>query len=288
MIEFNIELINTGGQLLSSRSTKQIDLLSQLNRSSSHFFLLSETRKSIATPNSGPGYRKKVNDLLKKWTAITEGGGGLLSTTGQTGILWKSLSSTNIRVEEIPHQHNQKRITDIYIYMDNYKLRLTSVYAPTTDKQVSEKFFPKLIEEFSSNETANTPWAIGGDWNCVLDPSLDQTSHTTVDPPQTLRCLQEFLLRHSLADSYRSFYPKKRAYTNQASASPSKRRLDRLYVNPPLIGMLRKVKIGDRPHPDTHHQYTCVFADKLLESGPGTWKGKNSLLSNKAHCTRIY
>lgn len=277
MVSFNIELINTGRSLQNNTAS----FLSKLKNNSSNIFFLSETKDPLFTDPAS------VRHWLQLWNDLT-GGYGVIPASGRSGILWKFDDHSDISFTINDHPSLNDRVTDIYLSFQDYKIRLTAVYAPTTDLQSSSKdenqlektFFSRLRDTLCQDGVEELPWALGGDWNCVLDATLDQVgSSSRPDPPSTRQSLQYLLSHHGLKDSYRHFYPKKIDYTNDAAAHYAKRRLDRLYLSADLLGLLQRSEILTRQKTSTHRHYRCTFADRDCTQGRGVWKGKHTLLS---------
>ncbi|KAA8899386.1 hypothetical protein TRICI_006351 [Trichomonascus ciferrii] len=191
----NIRLVNAGG--MPENSSR---LYEQLMRSRSNIFFISETLSPTSPNHSG---------LLEQWADD-----------------WKQIT------EVLTPTILRHRITDIKITVDGKPIRLTAIYAPvssaqrpgnhgedTPDPTSDGQFYQTLTEtlgpsndELTAAETI--PWAIGGDWNCVLDPMLDQEDHSTTDQPTSINLQNKFMADLSMMDTYRAFYPKKKEFTN--------------------------------------------------------------------------
>lgn len=109
------------------------------------------------------------------------------------------------------------------------RIYIGSVYAPASDRQQRGPFFLRLQEHLSEIEERLRPDQIvlGGDWNCVLNPSLDR-SRELVHGEMGQRELNDMLASANLTDAFRTLNPTLRAYTHDAAGVRS--RLDRFYM----------------------------------------------------------
>ena len=157
-----------------------------------------------------------------------------------------------------------------------------NIYAP------SARDCPEFFDEvFHQMATFNCDyWVLGGDFNLVLDASLDRVNGATYKPLATQK-VHEGLVNFELVDIWREKYPEDRKYTwfrNQDFTSGS--RIDMFLVTDCLRNKTDKVDI--KPMILTDHSICTLDLDlSTTKRGPGLWKFNNTLLEDEVFCSKV-
>ena len=85
---------------------------------------------------------------------------------------------------------------------------LVSVYAPNWDDHNFVKSLFSTIPDMNSHLLI-----LGGDMNCVIDPTLDRSSSRTVAPSKTAQTLSAFMDHYGYVDPWRFLHPSARQYS---------------------------------------------------------------------------
>ncbi|KAK9367157.1 Endonuclease/exonuclease/phosphatase, partial [Lipomyces kononenkoae] len=167
---------------------------------------------------------------------------GLFAAENPTAIIWKDSAgigpplAVNPFTRFFPPPH---RTTDMVISLNDVPTHLMAVYAPVGQSERID-FFELFYDQLDTIHYRQHIW--GGDWNCVLEDTLDSTlPPSTLDPSRVLldRCLQAV----QASDSYRMLYPTARGVTNFMRANVAERRLDRIYLTGPLQASLSEADV---------------------------------------------
>ena len=123
------------------------------------------------------------------------------------------------------------------IYADlnigSLSLRLVNIYAPNTDS-------PQFFEGINAliNENTMDYFVICGDFNLVLDPSLDSSNYVSINNPRAHQTLIESLKVHNLKDVFRYFHPDVRRFTWRRRKPLKQARLDYCIVSHPFTDLI--------------------------------------------------
>ncbi|CAH2284859.1 Hypothetical predicted protein [Pelobates cultripes] len=88
------------------------------------------------------------------------------------------------------------------------QVTLANIYAPNTDQGSFARSCLNKLEAFAEGMVI-----IGGDWNMVLDHSIDSTTHTMDKRRHQRTLLANALFAHQLMDCWRITHPQDRDYT---------------------------------------------------------------------------
>jgi len=143
-------------------------------------------------------------------------------------------------------------------------LRLINVYAPSGSARRTERenFFNTELPTFFYTAPSHT--IIGGDFNCILNPT-DTTSTF-----QTSRALSEIVTRLALIDTWTQD-PLRPTYTHHHPTRATQ--IDRLYVSPDLVQ--RKSRIEIIPAAFTDHHVVVLHVtiqEQTIRRGLRRWK----------------
>ena len=174
-------------------------------------------------------------------------------------------------------------ILDVSIFDKRYTV--SNIYGPSSKD--SPDFFTNIFE-IVKNVNVTNQILMGGDWNVILDPSMDARNYLSYNSrPNSRKLIKEMMENNDLVDIYRSVYPSKKAYTWRKFNTIKQSRLDYFLLSDSLVPNVRHVDI--LPGYRSDHSIICVFlnADQGNECRKSYWKFNNSLLKDKSYVEKI-
>ena len=130
----------------------------------------------------------------------------------------------------------QGRILHAIIEVDKQKFQILNVYAPNRPNQR-----PSFFSNVSQFVQPNLPLILGGDFNMVLDASLDRNGGTpSNDHISGSIELSNIIKEHQLLDVWRHIHKTKRIYTWSSPDNKIHSRLDRIYISKQNINKIHK------------------------------------------------
>ncbi|SCV71373.1 BQ2448_2961 [Microbotryum intermedium] len=243
-------------------------------------FLLREIGRS--TPERVAQWTQKCRDL--KLSA-------LFTSLNNTAILWKSDSPVVTIDPESPSNFLRAsfslpdRISDATFRVGDSKVRIVSIYAPSSDKPDKKRFLSHLsttLRRAMRDDPSPPALLTGGDWNCVESQHLDsENKNGTNYGGQEMR---DLVTANNLSDVYRLHHPKERHTTNR-SAPGTCRRLDRIYVSPDWVDLFHDHKTWAPVLKSTHSMVVARFqVPGAIDIGPGKFKLGLHVIEGDATC----
>ena len=110
---------------------------------------------------------------------------------------------------------------------------IVSLYGPNRD---DPEFYAELEERINDVGFENV--IIGGDWNLVLDYTLDYYNHKHHNNIKAQEQVNNLMINLDLLDIWRIFYPEMRRYTWRRNTSLQQSRLDFFLISDQLNGVL--------------------------------------------------
>lgn len=173
----------------------------------------------------------------------------------------------------------EKSITDNegrYILLSGFlygeHVLIGCIYAPTA---YEPQFFPKLLADISSLSCDLI--LLGGDFNCVLDPSIDQSPPRGTKLRKSLR-LSEFCKDLELFDVWRSVHRSGKDYTFFSQPHKTFSRIDLFLSSQGILDRTRDCSIGSRTLSD-HSPITIIVHPPYRDPYSRQWRLNPSLLS---------
>ena len=172
------------------------------------------------------------------------------------------------------------RMIHVRIVLNDITYELINIYAPNT--HILQKYFYQKMSSYLKHcdkfEYNNT--IIGGDFNVILDPTLDRKGGNFVktnlyqDIIDIIHSVTEEL---DLTDIWRKLYPEKRQFTWRQKNPPISSRLDIWFISANLEYYLKNIDIYPSIRSDHSSIFLCL---ENFESnkGNGYWKLNNSFL----------
>ena len=174
------------------------------------------------------------------------------------------------------------RFMILYCTINNHKVLLANVYAPNDDD-------PQFISAFVKEVTKFTPeyHIIGGDFNLVLDPTIDRQGQTSSTHKHTLQRLQDFMNAHELIDIWRETHLDKLEFTwYRMKPKPTFARLDFFLISDHLKQFVDHCTIRTGQKTD-HAVVKLKLNFATTPRGPGYWKLNTSLLHDKEYIDKM-
>ncbi|SGY96826.1 BQ5605_C035g11364 [Microbotryum silenes-dioicae] len=264
----------------TNEDRKCASLFSNLRSHNADVFLLSETGRP--SPERVAQWTQECQDL--KLSA-------LFTPFNNTAILWKSNSVVIPFDPESPPNTLRAsfsfpdRVTDATFCVGDSKVRVVSIYAPSSDKPDKKRFLSHLsttLRQVVRDKPSPPALLVGGDWNCIESQPLDsENQNGTNYGGQEMRNLAT---ANNLFDAYRLHHPKGRATTNH-SAPGTCRRLDRIYVLPDWVNLFHDHKIWAPVLKLTHSMVVARFqVPGAIDIGPGKFKLGLHMIEGDATC----
>ena len=163
---------------------------------------------------------------------------------------------------------------------------LVNIYAPnTTNEQITYfEALRKQIEDIENN--ADHKILMGGDYNIVLDTTLDSSGGNPIRR-NSVPVVENIMLENDLVDIWRIRNPAIKRFTWRQKSPIIQRRLDYWIVSDSLQDEVEKVEIITAIKTD--HSAIVLKINTLNEQprGPSFWKFNNSLLENENYVDMI-
>ncbi|KAJ8020861.1 hypothetical protein HOLleu_40564 [Holothuria leucospilota] len=126
---------------------------------------------------------------------------------------------------------------------------------------------------------------MGGDWNCVLDPSLDCDGYLP-DNPMARNAIVSLLNDHQLNYPYRVIHTNKKAYTWRKLNPFKQARLDYFLISNELLPVLDSIDISLGYRSD-HSLVNIKFVFNKQSPGRPYWKFNTSLLRDNEYVNLV-
>ena len=254
----------------ASRYEKQKDVFNYLRKKDLDIILLQETHIKGESENyirSIWGYNCFVC--------------GSSSASKGVAILFKNTFSYKIH-NIIKDQEGCYLMLDISIFDSRYTI--ANIYGPSDrdNPDFFENIF-QIIEQIGNRQVLTA-----GDWNTILDPSIDTRNYRNTNPkPRSRQIIKTKMENLDLVDIYRKVYPSKRAYSWRKFNTIQQSRLDYILLSDSLIEKVGNVDIIPGYRSD-HSIVTVSLIDINLKNKTRSyWKFNNSLLKDKIYVDNI-
>lgn len=155
---------------------------------------------------------------------------------------------------------------------------LACCYAPTQDRPHEQAAFMDSFEA-ALDEMSGVNLILGGDLNCIIDPTMDKNSPARLPAAsdQHRNRLRTLMENHNLLDIYRIRFPKRKTYTFRRGAYAS--RVDLILLSTHLSESASPLMVTAGAHSD-HSMVSLLLENSVRTRGPGLWKLNPSLLEN--------
>lgn len=171
-----------------------------------------------------------------------------------------------------------KLVLDITI--NGKRMTLINIYGPNRD---TPEFFSGIKTDIQKSEN---PVILAGDFNLVLDPSIDLLNYKNVNNPQARNKVIEIIAECGLIDCWRKLNAEKQSFTWTQPNSNKRARLDYFLISEDFFSDIDEVNILPGYRTD-HSMILLSFKFNKFSRGHSYWKFNNSLLKDSTYVTEI-
>ena len=187
------------------------------------------------------------------------------------------------KIDDIYRDINGRYVI-IKVTIDDYSYCLANIYAPNSD---DPEFFRNVFGIINQIESVFT--IVGGDYNLVLNSSLDWNKESSYNPKawDTLLTLME---EHNLVDIWRARFPNDKKFTWCKYDSTHRNFrwscIDYFLVSESMMNGI--VKCGIQPGVFSDHSIISLDVEvEKSKRGPGYWKCNDEQLNDRKFCTYV-
>lgn len=167
------------------------------------------------------------------------------------------------------------------ITIESQRITLVNLYGPNTDNPTFYENIFKVIEDIG-----NVSYMLCGDYNLVINPTLDYSNYKHVNNKKARLKLIENIENRQLCDPYRENFPTKRRYTWHRTNPLQQARLDFFLITEDLLTNLKQCDIESSYKSDHSITFLHLTFSKI-EHGKGLWKHNNSHLKDEEYLNSI-
>lgn len=171
-----------------------------------------------------------------------------------------------------------KLVLDITI--NGKRMTLINIYGPNRD---TPEFFSGIKTDIQKSEN---PVILAGDFNLVLDPSIDLLNYKNVNNPQARNKVIEIIAECGLIDCWRKLNAEKQSFTWTQPNSNKRARLDYFLISEDFFSDIDEVNILPGYRTD-HSMILLSFKFNKFSRGHSYWKFNNSLLKDSTYVAEI-
>lgn len=203
------------------------------------------------------------------------------NNTNSNGVAVLFKNNFDFRLHTVIRDDEGKYII-LDIEMLGKRMTLVNLYAPSSGDH--PEYFEKIEKDI--DKIANNYILIGGDWNVVLNPTLDSSRYRAVNRPRARKKVYDLMLKYDLIDSWRELYPEKKKYTWRRFKSFVQGRLDYFLLSQELNVQVKKANISPGYCSD-HALVSLELKVNDIKRGKPLWKFNNSLLRDKEYAKLV-
>ena len=170
----------------------------------------------------------------------------------------------------------------IGIIYEEKKILLECLYGPNQD---SPEFYTDLAFR-KINDWSPDFSIFAGDFNVVLDPSIDTKNYQQINNPNAMRALKDQIQQNNLIDIWRELHPDQRTFTWQKYNENKQSRLDYFLISASLLPFIKSAKIVPSFCSD-HSGIELEIDFTKFVRGRGFWKFNTSLLYDSQYVDKI-
>jgi hypothetical protein len=260
----NVSIVTANVQRLHD-GRKRLTFFSKIRSNPGNIYLLNETGPPTAA--QAAQWNQECLDV---------GLASLFTPGNNTAIVWKPSPIIITTDDEQPNLlHDDfgqfsSHLSDMCFTIGSTVIRTVAIYVPAYGQL--KKPYLQSLNDLLRRHRDSYSLVIGGDWNCVENPAIDQEDHGHINryeaPP-----MRHLVAAHSLSDSFRVLNPKKRVYTNDPKAGRAQRRLDRIYLSSDLVPLIKSCSNWIPIAKSTHVPVaTRLWLPGAVDIGPGKFK----------------
>jgi hypothetical protein len=183
------------------------------------------------------------------------------------------------------YNNSKGRYTRVDYVWEDSEYSSLAVYAPTVARD-RQSFIATDLSDFLQSKPPLEKTIIAGDWNFVLDPSLDRRSANVSGGQVGHLELKDLIENHDLLDLLRHYHPAKRSFTYSSSQFNMSTRMDRCYIDKGTLVFTHSCKHVSLPSSISDHEAGVSFTIGAINAstmGSGYWKLNASLLKRPGY-----
>lgn len=220
---------------------------------------------------------KETDEWTKEWGGVAQWSHGSNRSRG-VAILFHQKHEVDIT--EIKTDRDG-RVVSVTAYIEDKELNVTSVYAPTIPNQRKD-FFNDLWPLLTGTNNR----LLGGDFNCIADPTIDKLGGNPLSGTDGYKELNEITLALHLEDIWRKTHEDDKIFTWHNKDFTKRTRLDRWYVAQHYMDK-GLAHIRACPYSDHSAVEVTIQHKPQRSKGRGVWKMNTSILDNKLYQQEI-
>ena len=171
----------------------------------------------------------------------------------------------------------------INLLINGDEFSLLNIYAPT-NKTNREQFFKRLTTFIRRNCKNMSKLIIGGDMNCVMNPSVDTKGAKSVYKPSN--ALKSIIKCFKLCDIWRKLHPNVHQFTWRQLSLGVSSRIDFWLVSKDMIQFIENTCIKPTVKSD-HNAIMLSVKMNNVKHGPGYWKMNVNILKDELYVKAI-
>ncbi|CAG2241969.1 unnamed protein product [Mytilus edulis] len=200
--------------------------------------------------------------------------------TNSKGVAILFNSSTDY-ILKVKNADENGRYLILTVEIDNTDFVFVNYYAPTKNFENDQiEYIEKL--KILLNEKLEQNLVLGGDFNTILNPSLDKMGGSKYNTPVKYTSkLEDFIEEFDLCDIWRTKNVDSRLYTWRQRTPLIQCRLDFWLISNFLSSSVTKTSIVPSIKSDHSLIKLTLSGENFSERGPGFWKFNSGLLTDK-------
>ena len=163
----------------------------------------------------------------------------------------------------------------------NRTVAVGSIYGPNED---NPEFYKELFKEVQSMECDEI--LLGGDWNLVMDPSLDYVSYSKINNKKARQTLLDEIQNFELVDIWRTQHCDARNYTWSTDKKRKRARLDYFLTSEGIANITTESNISLGYRSD-HSMIDMKLSKDSAKRGRGYWKFNVALLREENYSNLV-
>lgn len=202
-------------------------------------------------------------------------------TTNSRGVMILINNNFEQKVNRVKIDKNGNYII-LDITIEDQKITLVNLYGPNND---NPQFYENLKHKI--NEFENEQVIMCGDWNLVIDPTMDSYNYLHINNPRARQVILNHLEDENFIDPWRVMHEDIKKYTwRRLNPIKKQARLDFFLIHESIFQYVTDSDIIPGYRTD-HSAIILKFKFQENERGKGYWKFNNSLLKDKTYIEEI-
>lgn len=265
-MNYNFTTLNVRGL---RNPKKRKSMFTWLKRHNTHFAFLQEVYCN----------NNDIADWEREWGGTFYANHG---TNHSRGILIGIKNNVDVKCEKV-YGDNQGRLLGVKIVINSKLYYLWNVYAPN-DVNERKIFLSDMITVIQEN-SSDGHVIIGGDFNTVLNPSVDKIGGNTPSPI-CANIINNFLKENEFVDIWRDKHEDDKRYTWKQNNPCICSTLDYWFIPSIMDVATKTVDILTVPRSDHLAVHMCLSFDTSTR-GNSYWKFNNEWLKNDDYSTNL-